>query len=62
MALDTLGHTDIKAKLIELTAKTPIEKNSIEDKWSFRVLVDGTWFFLEYSTLVDAQTDWNSFT
>lgn len=62
MALQTLGSTEIKADLNKVMAKTAIEKNYIADVWFFRVLLDGTWFLLEYSSLAAAQVDYNSFT
>jgi len=56
MALTDLGTTGIKVNAGRITAKTPVTKNSIEDIWSFRVLVDTTWFLLEYTsqTVADA--------
>lgn len=62
MALVTLGSSSIKVDLNKVNAKTPIEKDYVRDIWGFKVLVDGIWIDLEYTTLASAEADYNALT
>lgn len=62
MALTQLGTTKYYVDLTKITAKTAVEKRYDKDIWHFDLLIDGRWFYQEFTTETAANNAWALYT